>query len=402
MQHHIFLSYSRRDDDIMQQVKTDFLAAGLSVWTDEGIEPGTRSWKLAIENAIREAGCLVCLLSPDAARSEWVRAELDFADLQNKPVFLILARGDEKSAIPFGYASFQWVDIRDSARYDTALARLMGAIQKQLGIVDDSSMQPGQTPYGPLGLPLLQQLPKVAVYAPEMRGPGLHTGPPDVAAILPPPFAWCEIPAGKVTLSYVRGVTTTPAPVQEVGPFWIGKYPITEGQFERFVDAADGYRDARWWAFSDEAAAWHQAHREPEWRPPIEEYDLARMPRRNLNAYDVQAFCQWLMAQTGADGWEIRVPTAEEWHRAVQGDAESLDVFPKALRDQPVTASVETVSPFGVMHLDSSMEWWVKDLSSGPVAKKPRSGPGLSFIRSSILPSLYQFRLVAVLQDDAG
>lgn len=374
MQHHIFLSYSRRDDDIMQQVKTDFLAAGLSVWTDEGIEPGTRSWKLAIENAIREAGCLVCLLSPDAARSEWVRAELDFADLQNKPVFLILARGDEKSAIPFGYASFQWVDIRDSARYDTALARLIGAIQKQLGIAA----------------------------TPAMADLSPHVKPPDVAAILPPPFAWCEIPAGKVTLSYVRGVTTTPAPVYEVGRFWIGKYPITEGQFEGFVDAADGYRDARWWGFSDEAAAWHQAHREPEWRPPIEEYDLARMPRRNLNAYDVQAFCQWLMAQTGADGWEIRVPTAEEWHRAVQGDAESLDVFPKALRDQPVTASVETVSPFGVMHLDSSNEWWVKDLSSGPVAKKPRSGSGLSFIRSSILPSLYQFRLVAVPQDDAG
>lgn len=32
----IFLSYSRRDNDVMQQVKQGLISADISVWTDEG------------------------------------------------------------------------------------------------------------------------------------------------------------------------------------------------------------------------------------------------------------------------------------------------------------------------------------------------------------------------------
>jgi hypothetical protein len=107
MRHHIFLSYSRKDTAVMQQLRHDLNMAGLSIWTDEGIEPGTSSWKRAIESAILDAGCLVAILSPDASQSQWVRAELDFAELQGISIFPILARGEERTSIPFGFAASQ-------------------------------------------------------------------------------------------------------------------------------------------------------------------------------------------------------------------------------------------------------------------------------------------------------
>jgi tetratricopeptide (TPR) repeat protein len=113
MQHDVFLSYSRRDSDTMRSVQDILSDNDLTVWTDEGIETGTRSWKRSIENAILNTKCLVCLLSPDANESEWVRAEIDFAELHEKPIYLVLVRGEERQSIPFGFATMQWVDIRD-------------------------------------------------------------------------------------------------------------------------------------------------------------------------------------------------------------------------------------------------------------------------------------------------
>lgn len=112
MPHEIFLSYSRRDISIMQRVRDDLRAAGLGVWTDEGIHPGTPSWKEAIEKAIRSAGVLIVLLSPESNESIWVQREIDYAEVQEKPILSILVRGEPKDAIPFALAGSQFVDVR--------------------------------------------------------------------------------------------------------------------------------------------------------------------------------------------------------------------------------------------------------------------------------------------------
>ncbi len=112
MPHHIFLSYSRKDSAIMQRVRDDLRAAELSVWTDEGIEPGTHSWKQTIQDAIDNASCLVVILSPDAKKSEWVGRELDYANTQGVPIFPLLASGNEAKSVPFSLIGAQFVDIR--------------------------------------------------------------------------------------------------------------------------------------------------------------------------------------------------------------------------------------------------------------------------------------------------
>jgi formylglycine-generating enzyme required for sulfatase activity len=68
--------------------------------------------------------------------------------------------------------------------------------------------------------------------------------------LLPAPFDWCEIPAGKVTLipgdsdkenSYLKSNTTFDVPA-----FAIAKYPVTNAQFAKFIEAG-GYKTRKWW-----------------------------------------------------------------------------------------------------------------------------------------------------------
>ncbi|MBL8162157.1 MAG: toll/interleukin-1 receptor domain-containing protein [Anaerolineae bacterium] len=130
MQHQVFLSYSRKDSAIMQRLRDDCAAAGLSVWTDAGIEPGTPLWKDSIERAIETAGCLIVILSPDSKQSEWVKRELDYAHAQRKPIFPVLARGDESSAVPFALSGTQFVDLQQ--HYAAGVQQLIAAVRERL------------------------------------------------------------------------------------------------------------------------------------------------------------------------------------------------------------------------------------------------------------------------------
>jgi hypothetical protein len=133
MGHDIFLSYSRQDTDLMRRLRDDLRATGLTVWTDEGIEPGSPSWKIVIEDAIRDTRCLIVIFSPGAKASRWVRAELDYAEAQHKPVFAVIGAGNEADSVPFGYSSHQWIDLRTPADYDTNFRRLTAKLLNNMG-----------------------------------------------------------------------------------------------------------------------------------------------------------------------------------------------------------------------------------------------------------------------------
>ncbi len=129
MAHDVFISYGREDAALMQQVEKALREAGLTIWTDRGIAPGSPSWKTAIEQAILDARCIVVLFSPDSSESRWVRAELDYADAQSKPIYPLLVRGDAANAVPFGFTTYQWIDVRDPARLQSGLAQLIAALR---------------------------------------------------------------------------------------------------------------------------------------------------------------------------------------------------------------------------------------------------------------------------------
>jgi hypothetical protein len=130
--HHVFLSYSRKDTEVMHRIRDGLREVGLGVWTDDTLEPGTSAWERAISAAIRSTECLVVILSPDAEQSTWVGRELAMAETLEKRIFPILVRGSERDAVPIRLMSHQWVDARNN--YPNAFARLLTALRKHLSI----------------------------------------------------------------------------------------------------------------------------------------------------------------------------------------------------------------------------------------------------------------------------
>lgn len=129
MKQQIFLSYSHKDMVIMQRVRLSLKGANFPVWTDENIKPGTSSWQIAVEKAITDSASIVCILTPNAKDSHWVREELNLAQINGKAIFLLLAQGDVLSSSILGFTASQWLDIRSPNDYSTQIQKLINTLQ---------------------------------------------------------------------------------------------------------------------------------------------------------------------------------------------------------------------------------------------------------------------------------
>jgi hypothetical protein len=129
---HVFISYSRDDTRAMQRIKRTLNEVDIDIWTDEGIEIGTPNWQLAIEKAIEECLCMVCILTPSAKQSHWVREELVYATFHEKQVYMIHTRGDYKQVAILGFAVAQLIDVRDVKLYEPRMTQLCNRILDEL------------------------------------------------------------------------------------------------------------------------------------------------------------------------------------------------------------------------------------------------------------------------------
>lgn len=135
LRYHVFLSYISEDSEMMWRVYHALQIEGLNVWIDQtNLDAGTLAWDRAIEDAIVNSGCVVVILSPRARDSEWVREELHYAKQLGKRIYPLLAAGEAHNAIPFGFSTAQWTDIRDELRLHEGLHKITGTICKNLGV----------------------------------------------------------------------------------------------------------------------------------------------------------------------------------------------------------------------------------------------------------------------------
>jgi formylglycine-generating enzyme required for sulfatase activity len=132
-------------------------------------------------------------------------------------------------------------------------------------------------------------------------------------AILCPPFEWCFIPGGSVSLVDASDYGGTKGGTYQVPHFAIGKYLVTNGQYRSFIEHTDGFDNAKWWDYSPQAIQWRKDHAHP--KPPA---FLGRdLPCTRVSWFDSVAFCNWLSTELNAT---IRLPTEQEWQRAAVGD----------------------------------------------------------------------------------
>ena len=124
---YVFMSYSRKDEEIMRYIAKFIRTQGLKVWVDnEKLIPGTPIWEDEVEKAIKSAAAILVILSPESKNSEWVRRETSLADQHHKRVFPVLVSGDENSSITLRLINRQYVDIRENR--DKGLKSLSDAL----------------------------------------------------------------------------------------------------------------------------------------------------------------------------------------------------------------------------------------------------------------------------------
>ncbi|HET91329.1 MAG TPA: NACHT domain-containing protein [Chloroflexi bacterium] len=145
---------------------------------------------------------------------------------------------------------------------------------------------------------------------------------------------WIEIPPGP----FLYGDGKEERVIET--PYRIGKYPVTNRQFARFVEAG-GYERRKCW--SEEGWAWRTGaydSKAPDWlrdflaenRPPETRdrpywWEDARLgsplcPVVGVSWFEAEAYCRWLALEAGLDldaPDAHRLPTDEEWERAVRG-----------------------------------------------------------------------------------
>ena len=113
MEYDIFISYSRKDSDIVNQFVNQLTDAGYNVWIDrEGIVGGDQ-FKARIVQAIKMSSIVLFFSSANSNASEWTIKEISYSQKKGKTIIPIrLDDSEYEDSI-----DFDLVDI-DFIRYD--------------------------------------------------------------------------------------------------------------------------------------------------------------------------------------------------------------------------------------------------------------------------------------------
>ncbi|MBQ6177267.1 MAG: toll/interleukin-1 receptor domain-containing protein, partial [Bacteroidales bacterium] len=111
MAHDFFISYSRRDSELVQLFVDELTDLGYSVWIDkDGIESGD-AFKTVIVRAIREARCVVFFSSKDSNTSYYTVKEVGIAIRKHIPVVPVkLDQSEYNESLEFDLGDLDYTD----------------------------------------------------------------------------------------------------------------------------------------------------------------------------------------------------------------------------------------------------------------------------------------------------
>ncbi|MCB8990745.1 MAG: SUMF1/EgtB/PvdO family nonheme iron enzyme [Ardenticatenaceae bacterium] len=199
--------------------------------------------------------------------------------------------------------------------------------------------------------------------------------------LLPAPFEWITIPQGLVTLKLIKRRRQIQKQIT-VPSFQISKYPITNAQYQVFLDDPNGYSNNRWWESSSDLRTWKAQHP----NSILPEFEESELPRTNISWYECLAFCQWLSHKTGDN---VSLPKEAQWQRSAQGNSNSAYPWgeswiknlcnhydpPHADQLTPVDNYPDGASIYGVFDLSGNAWEWCSDrFENGKLERVLRGG----------------------------
>ncbi len=104
----VFISYKNEEAELAENFQKVLKNAGFSVWWDKQIQCG-QAWNQILDNAVKQASCIIVLWSMHSTKSNWVLHEASVALARNNyaPVRI------ELCSIPSPYNQIQATDIID-------------------------------------------------------------------------------------------------------------------------------------------------------------------------------------------------------------------------------------------------------------------------------------------------
>ena len=164
-------------------------------------------------------------------------------------------------------------------------------------------------------------------------------------------------------------------------PFWIGKFPVTRGQFARFVAASNYRTEAERGVsggFGWEAGKLVQK-KQYTWRSPgFSQSD--EHPVVMVDFSDAKAFCAWVARQTGRP---VTLPTEAQWEYAARGGGNAGDAW--HFGNSPSGTQLvgqKAANGFGLHDMiGNAWEWcedWFAPYSAGSAADPIQTNQNLS------------------------
>ena len=349
----IFISYAHDDRSVIDQLADILRKGGHDIWYDDRLV-GAKSWKAQLLSQIKASDCFLYALTPQSVASEWCQWEFAQAVHAGKPIVTVLL---EEMTLTGVLNDHQYVDFRD--RTPEAAIRLGTAVYEAEPIPRDKVPllpAPDSKPERPIApdnggdtlagrffddayeafrrkdydvaldlvLLCLELMPdhqparalrrrleqRQAPTQQPVRQPSSKPRTSRVADLLPAPFDWVEIPGGHGTLKTSRVTLSIPSE-----RYWIARYPVTNAQFAKFIEAG-GYDNEWWWT----AEGWGYRQK-GGWTEPrywnSSKWNGADQPVVGVSWFEAAAFCLWLSDVTGE---AIMLPTEAQWQYAAQGD----------------------------------------------------------------------------------
>src|SRR5215213_7658942 len=122
-----FVSYSRRDQPFVVELKEALERRGRNVWIDADDIPPGAPWRRELGTGIEAADAFVFVISPDSVASPECAEELTRATELGKRLVPVLYR--DVRPLPDALASVQYIDIEKSAGLERSVEQLDAAIE---------------------------------------------------------------------------------------------------------------------------------------------------------------------------------------------------------------------------------------------------------------------------------